>query len=1181
MQPRTRVATVWFALLSLVCVNSCGGGGGGNAGGGSPSTPSTPSAPAPVLTTINVSLGSGTLQPGGTTAASVSGLDQNNAPIATGAISWSSGAATVATVSNSGVVTALTPGTAGIIAAAGGRQGSAQLTVIPTPVSSVTVTPANASLIVNATQQFAAATLDASGAVLPGRAVTWTSADPTRVSVSASGLATAVAVGITTLTATSEGRSGTATVAALAPPVAVCEQLRPIVVGQNVSSALTTNDCRLSDGSFVQKFELRIAAQTAVQIDMTSSAVDAYLLLQDATTGAILDQDDDDGGQSNARIARLLQPGRYLIYANTFNANATGAYQLTVQQTSSACFTPSAIAVPAIVNGALRTSSCKLPDGSFTDLYALNVTTRTTVQLALSSNVFDAFVRVFSESGALQGENDDGANSTDSRLEITLDPGRYLVLATSFERGALGPYTLDVRSFANPCAVSRSLGAGAAVSSALGPSDCILDGGYFAQNWGLTLTGTTQLRIDMTSADMDVYLLLMNATTKAVLFEDDDSGGNSNARLVASVPAGQYIVVATTYDPGVSGRYQLALGQPVATPIAITVNLPTLALQPGQTQNLIASVTNTSNTAVTWQSSAPTVATVSTAGQVRAVAPGTATISATALADPLRVATSRVTVSASTGGAPNLDIAAAYITQAVQNLENRIPLVANRRALLRVFLRGSQSGLASTGVRVRLYDGATLTATLMASAAPRTSVDEACCAAEFMLTDAQVRSGLAFLADVDPANVVAENNETDNSFPVSGVPQALTVQTVPDLRVVMVPVRFTKNGRVGQPTQAMLNHTRAIWPVATLITSAAATFNTDLPPLVSDDRNGSWSELLRQLEVKRRLEASTSYYYGVLNVDYTSGITGLAYITGRSGLGIDFSFGPGTSYASENMAHELGHNFGRTHTPCFTGNNRPANPDPQYPFTNGSIGVFGVDLFGTTIGRYGPTAPDIMGYCDDGWASPYSWSAVSVYRAAGAARITQPAKAAIVVSGLIRNGAIRVEPAFSGIASPTVDDPSGQYVAEALDAAGKRLVSIRFSPLETDHADAASRMFSVALPLSDAEQALVATLVVRDVKGASPSARRSRGASMAGSRAEKVSVISARSVGSSDVELTWKRDDISAIAVRDRRTGEIIAFGSLGTLNMSESSLGAVEFLVSDGVTSRVQPASALVRRAP
>jgi len=88
----------------------------------------------------------------------------------------------------------------------------------PVPVASVSVSPASSSLLVGATAQLTAVTRDASNNVLAGRVVTWSSANTSIASVNSSGLVSAVGAGSTTITATSETKTGAATVNVQAAP---------------------------------------------------------------------------------------------------------------------------------------------------------------------------------------------------------------------------------------------------------------------------------------------------------------------------------------------------------------------------------------------------------------------------------------------------------------------------------------------------------------------------------------------------------------------------------------------------------------------------------------------------------------------------------------------------------------------------------------------------------------------------------------------------------------------------------------------------------------------------------------------------------------------------------------------------------------------------------------------------
>jgi hypothetical protein len=94
--------------------------------------------------------------------------------------------------------------------------GGSETTEPPPPppqnVATVGVSPSSATLIVQQTEQLTATARDAQGAALTGRTITWSSSASGVASVSTAGLVTAVAEGSATITATSEGKSGSATI---------------------------------------------------------------------------------------------------------------------------------------------------------------------------------------------------------------------------------------------------------------------------------------------------------------------------------------------------------------------------------------------------------------------------------------------------------------------------------------------------------------------------------------------------------------------------------------------------------------------------------------------------------------------------------------------------------------------------------------------------------------------------------------------------------------------------------------------------------------------------------------------------------------------------------------------------------------------------------------------------------
>src|SRR4029077_3438760 len=128
------------------------------------------------------------------------------------------------------------------------------------PVASVTVSPASANVAVGASLQLAVALQSAAGGTLTGRTVTWVSSVASTATVSASGLVQAVMTGSATITATSEGVSGTAAISVTAvKPSTVTNLSVPSV--SDTSATLSSTE--VNDGSGrPASYEVRFAAGT-------------------------------------------------------------------------------------------------------------------------------------------------------------------------------------------------------------------------------------------------------------------------------------------------------------------------------------------------------------------------------------------------------------------------------------------------------------------------------------------------------------------------------------------------------------------------------------------------------------------------------------------------------------------------------------------------------------------------------------------------------------------------------------------------------------------------------------------------------------------------------------------------------------------------------------------------------
>jgi uncharacterized protein YjdB len=203
---------------------------------------------APPVATVSVTPSSPTIGVNGTVQLTAILKDANGGDLSGRVVTWETSASGTATVSESGLVTGIAAGQATITARSEGRSGSTTVTVQPlppSPVASVAVTPSSSTVLVNATTQLTATMSDANGTVLSGRAVTWQTSAAGVATVSASGLVRGVAAGQVTITATSEGQSGTASVTVQVQPVAtivVTPASPSIAISATVQLAATLRD---------------------------------------------------------------------------------------------------------------------------------------------------------------------------------------------------------------------------------------------------------------------------------------------------------------------------------------------------------------------------------------------------------------------------------------------------------------------------------------------------------------------------------------------------------------------------------------------------------------------------------------------------------------------------------------------------------------------------------------------------------------------------------------------------------------------------------------------------------------------------------------------------------------------------------------------------------------------------
>ncbi len=188
-----------LAVLALLLA-ACSGGG------------DSPASPAPAVATVQVTPAVVQLTVGASQQLAAAPLTAAGAIVAGKSALWASSNPAVASVDATGLVRGVSGGSASVTATVDGKVGSASVSVATVPVATVTLVPATVSIAAGATTVLAANLADAQGGALTGRTVTWATSNAAVATVSTSGLVTGIAAGSATITATSEGKSGSALV---------------------------------------------------------------------------------------------------------------------------------------------------------------------------------------------------------------------------------------------------------------------------------------------------------------------------------------------------------------------------------------------------------------------------------------------------------------------------------------------------------------------------------------------------------------------------------------------------------------------------------------------------------------------------------------------------------------------------------------------------------------------------------------------------------------------------------------------------------------------------------------------------------------------------------------------------------------------------------------------------------
>ena len=293
------------------------------------------------------------------------------------------------------------------------------------------------------------------------------------------------------------GRTGTFTLALNSTPVSDTDPpdpdptpttpacVAPLPDGMTVAGNWNTDctsDLSAPSGSgdrYARFYTFTLSAESDVTIDLSSDE-DTFLYLRSGITtdgDTVAENDDRATDDYDSQIISTLQPNTYTIEATTYAAGTTGSFTLTVTVVPASDTTtpeppdrptpdptPGDPTSPIPAGCTLQTFSSTSVDGTWTSdcvssnrtengthyakFFSFSVSRSATYDLTLESRT-DTYLILLDDGNIIAEDDDDDdgvfdLRSRSSGIRIELDPGNYIVEATTYAGTATGDFTLTI-----------------------------------------------------------------------------------------------------------------------------------------------------------------------------------------------------------------------------------------------------------------------------------------------------------------------------------------------------------------------------------------------------------------------------------------------------------------------------------------------------------------------------------------------------------------------------------------------------------------------------------------------------------------------------------------------------------------------------------------------------------------
>jgi hypothetical protein len=249
----------------------------------------------------------------------------------------------------------------------------------------------------------------------------------------------AMALGLTTLILAGQAPPTAAPIQGKSQPVK--DAVKTVVIEDQLTNADPFDKVR--KGCNFKIHVIKMVPGRQYEIRMDSSEFDSYLRLEDST-GKQLAEDDDSGGNLNARIVFTpTKADTYRIITTTFSSGMSGLYTLTIRPSGAPAESVVLKISPRLVN---TDPADKVKQGSYHQVHPVRLRAGKAYKVEMSSSQVNPCLRVedIGEKVLATGDRPGGGAGSATILFRPTRTGTYRVIATTGNPNQEGNYSLRV-----------------------------------------------------------------------------------------------------------------------------------------------------------------------------------------------------------------------------------------------------------------------------------------------------------------------------------------------------------------------------------------------------------------------------------------------------------------------------------------------------------------------------------------------------------------------------------------------------------------------------------------------------------------------------------------------------------------------------------------------------------------